>query len=226
MRLATWNCQTGLDSNWEFVDELDADVLTIQECGDKTQEQARERGWSCSWLHGWVKKGLAVLARPPYVIASAQSPEPYFISAEVSGPERFRFVALWAMDRRYTGLEYVQQGTRLIDWLRMDGTPTIVAGDFNASKSPGHLSNVEQLKKHGLVSAYHRFHRVRHEDAEEQPTSFWRWSHDHPFHMDFVFVPVEWTVEDVAVGNYEDYLAPPRRLSDHVPVVVTLRPTR
>jgi endonuclease/exonuclease/phosphatase family metal-dependent hydrolase len=73
-----------------------------------------------------------------------------------------------------------------------------------------------------LVSAYYHFHSKRHEDQEEHPTSYWRGDPERPFHMDFVFVPREWRVEAVEVGTYDDYLSR-RRLSDHVPVVVTLQ---
>jgi hypothetical protein len=52
MRLATWNCQTGLDSNWDIVTGLDADVVVIQECGRSTPRHAEERGWACRWLTG------------------------------------------------------------------------------------------------------------------------------------------------------------------------------
>jgi endonuclease/exonuclease/phosphatase (EEP) superfamily protein YafD len=224
MRVATWNCQIRLDANWGVVEDLDVDVLTIQECGDGTETQARDRGWSCRWVPGGWEKGLAVLARPPYRIEKSESPEPFLVSAEMAcDGARFRFVGFWAMTPSYAKLSYTRQGTQLVTWLPDDGVPTIVAGDFNASKSSPHLRNVAKLNERGLVSAYHHFHGKRHEDQEEHPTSYWRWDPERPFHMDFVFAPREWRVEAVEVGTYDDYLSR-RRLSDHVPVVVTLQP--
>jgi hypothetical protein len=44
LRLGTWNCQTGLDSNWGAVEALDADVLVVQECGAGTPAQATAQG--------------------------------------------------------------------------------------------------------------------------------------------------------------------------------------
>jgi hypothetical protein len=38
--------------------------------------------------------------------------------------------------------------------------------------------------------------------------------------MDYLFLPSAWTVSDVEVGSYEAYVEP--RLSDHVPIVVTV----
>jgi endonuclease/exonuclease/phosphatase family metal-dependent hydrolase len=39
--------------------------------------------------------------------------------------------------------------------------------------------------------------------------------------MDFIFVPSTWTVDSVEVGSFHDYVG--KRLSDHVPVVATIR---
>ena len=38
VRLATWNCQTGLARNWAAVEQLNADVLTVQECEPETEQ--------------------------------------------------------------------------------------------------------------------------------------------------------------------------------------------
>lgn len=38
--------------------------------------------------------------------------------------------------------------------------------------------------------------------------------------MDFVFVPQRWSIRSVDVGTFEDFTG--RRLSDHVPVVVSV----
>jgi endonuclease/exonuclease/phosphatase (EEP) superfamily protein YafD len=55
---------------------------------------------------------------------------------------QFRFVGFWAMTPSYAKLSYTRQGTQLLTWLPDDGVSTIVAGDFNASKSSPHLGNV------------------------------------------------------------------------------------
>ncbi len=58
MRIATWNCQTGLDTNWASVEALNMDAVTVQECGPDTPEQAAGRGgWSCEWEVGRYEKG-------------------------------------------------------------------------------------------------------------------------------------------------------------------------
>jgi endonuclease/exonuclease/phosphatase family metal-dependent hydrolase len=223
MRLATWNSQTGLDSNWGAIEVLDADVLVVQECGAGTPAQAASHeGWTCEWQAGRWEKGLAVLARSPYRLVSREPSEPLepFISTVISGPERFRFVGFWAMTPKSVGYEYPEQATRLIERLPDDGLPTVVAGDFNASKSEAHLRNVQSLAARGLVSAYHAFHHLDHSGVEVDATSYFQWSESRPYHMDFVFVPAAWPIDSVEVGTFADY--PGRGLSDHVPVIVSI----
>ena len=143
------------------------------------------------------------------------------VSTLISGPMSFRFVGFRAMTEKDVGLTYTRQATRVIEGLPEDGIPTVMAGDFNASKSPAHLRNVERLASRGLVSAYHAHHGVEHRSTEEHPTSFHMWQQTRPFHMDFVFVPREWRIDAVDVGLFEDF-SYRGGSSDHVPVVVTI----
>lgn len=222
MRLATWNCQTGLETNWEPVEALNADVLTVQECGPGTAEQvSRLDQWTCEYQPGRWGKGLGVFARNPYAIADREESEPSALSTMISGPDTFRFVGFWAMTEKDVGFSYTRQATRVIERLPDDGVATVVAGDFNASKSPQHLKNVQRLADRGLVSAYHAHHGIGHDAVEEHPTSFHHWQESRPFHMDFVFVPRLWNIESVDVGTFPDY-ARAGGSSDHTPVVVVV----
>jgi endonuclease/exonuclease/phosphatase family metal-dependent hydrolase len=221
MRLATWNCQTGLTSNWDALERLAPDVVTVQECGEHTAEQAKEReGWTCEWQAGAWEKGLAVLAHAPYTISHREIGEPFLISTIIDGPVRFRFVAFWAMTPSHAKYSYTRQATRLIDALPDDGLPIVIAGDFNASKSSPHLANVASLGARDLVSAYHTARHLEHDAQEPEATSYFQWKHDRPYHMDFVFVPRSWHIDKVEVGGYEDYAL--AGLSDHVPVIAAV----
>jgi hypothetical protein len=222
MRLGTWNCQTGLDANWDALDELNLDVLTVQECGSGTPGQAAGHGWMCAWQPGGYGRGVAVLARAPYRIESREPSESSdsFVSTVISGPDRFRFVGFWAMTPNFAGYSYPRQATRLIERLPRDGLPTVLAGDFNASKSPQHFGNVRRLRDLGLVSAYHSYHGIDHSVVEPHPTLYYHWQNTRPYHMDFVFVPVDWHIHEVEVGTFDAY--PGRGLSDHVPIIVSI----
>jgi len=224
MRIGTWNCQTGLAPNWEHVQALDSDVLTVQECGPETKEFVESHsGWTCEWQAGRYREGVAVLAREPFRIASTELSEPCVLSVVIGSPAsgQFRFVGFWAMTPVNEADGYPQQATRLIKWLPQDDLPTMVAGDFNASsRNPTHLSNVAALLERGIVSAYHSFHGLEHTDQWAAATSYHQWSEAKPFHMDYIFLPSRWEVEGVEVGTYEEY--PAKRLSDHVPIVVSV----
>lgn len=227
MRVATWNCQKDIVNHWDVLEKLNVDVIAVQECKEGTPDKARQEGWGCEWRPGGWDKGIAVLSRPPYAIESADCPEPYFIAALVDGPTRFRFVCFWAMTPKFAGAEYPAQATRMIELLPRDDVPTVIGGDFNASRSEQHLANVNALKELELVSAYHKHHGVEQLDVAGflelyDPTSYHLWREDKPFHMDFVFVPNAWTIKDVEVGSLDDYVR--AGLSDHVPIVVTASP--
>jgi Endonuclease/Exonuclease/phosphatase family len=202
MRLATWNCQPGLDSNWNVLEELNADVLTVQECGLETPDQAADHGWTCEYSAGGYGKGVAVLARSPYRIETRDTSEhPFVVSTVISGPDRFRFAGFWAMTEAFAGYSYTRQATLLIEDLPDDGLPTVVAGDFNAAKSEAHFGNVRRLGDRGLVSAYHGYHHLDHGATEPDPTSYFQWKKSRPYHMDFVFVPSLWPIQAVDVGT-------------------------
>ena len=106
MRLATWNCQTGLDSNWDALDALNTDVICVQECEATVEQQVAEReGWSCAWAPGRYAKGLAVLARVPFKIENQEIAEPFYVTTMIGGgPMPFRFLGFWAMTEESVGL--------------------------------------------------------------------------------------------------------------------------
>jgi endonuclease/exonuclease/phosphatase family metal-dependent hydrolase len=119
---------------------------------------------------------------------------------------------------------YPQQATELIDQLPDDEHPTVLAGDFNASwRNQHHLANVARLRARGLVNAYNSFFKIGDDTKPDRPTSYFRSVQSRSYHMDFVFVPKIWSIRAVEVGSFNDY--PGRRLSDHVPVVVSVSPT-
>lgn len=68
----------------------------------------------------------------------------------------------------------------------------------------------------GLLSAYHR---DRSFGREPDPTHYFLWKQDRPFHLDYCFVPRTWIVDEVTVGSFEEWA----RLSDHRPVIVDVR---
>lgn len=108
--------------------------------------------------------------------------------------------------------------------------PAIVAGDFNNNvmwDRPGwqmnHANEVRALARLGLVSAYHVSRGVA-AGEEPEPTLYWRdRTIDGPtYHIDYVFMPEEWSQRsfELSVGRYQDWVH--SRLSDHVPLVLEI----
>jgi endonuclease/exonuclease/phosphatase family metal-dependent hydrolase len=224
MRVGTWNYETGLTPRRDAIASLDADVLALQEVGKDFKAFAEEHeGWTCEWQVGRVKKGVAVLTRHPFSISRIEFSRPCALSTLISGPNAlvFRFVGFWAMSPSDADDGYAQQANELLSVIPSDGLPTVIAGDFNArSRNADHRANVKRLVERGLVSAYHRFYGIEQTDPWRDPTSFHRWNLGSPHHMDYVFLPDDWSVTDVSVGTFDDYV--PTHLSDHMPVVVTV----
>jgi hypothetical protein len=92
MRLATWNCQPGLASNWDVIEELDANVVAIQEARPDTEDLVAEHDdWDCIWQEGVYYPGLATLVRKPFTI-DRREPSDRFADALELFPERSRDV--------------------------------------------------------------------------------------------------------------------------------------
>ena len=119
--------------------------------------------------------------------------------------------------------DYPQQAKQLIESLPWDEVATMVAGDFNASsRNDQHVENVAALGARGLTNAYEAVYGVPAAYPGDHATSYHQWKQTQPHHMDYVFIPSGWAVEDVQIGTYAEYAA--TRRSDHMPVTVVTVP--
>jgi exodeoxyribonuclease-3 len=104
----------------------------------------------------------------------------------------------------------------------------MVAGDFNSSGKwdkqcapDNHAKLVKFLGECGLVSAYHFKSGEDQDGKETQPTFHQSKNIEKPFHLDYIFLPRDWSsrIVGVEVGQYEPWL----KHSDHCPITVDLR---
>lgn len=124
----------------------------------------------------------------------------YALPLRVSGPTRFRILAIWATNNekdrklRYIGQVYAAL-RHYANWVNGD---TVVAGDFNWNlkwdRDPdypllGKFEDVvKSLEEKSIHSAYHAIEN--HElGAEPDPTLFHLKQKDRPHHVDYVFAP-------------------------------------
>jgi exonuclease III len=226
MRLVTWNCCRGpFLKHASLLGALAPDIAVIQECAKPTTQTDQ-----CLWFGDNPRQGIAVWANGKYRIRAlptvAEVPR-YAIPVEVFGPTNFLLIAVWAKGGQ--DHPYIEGVVRAVDLYRnlFAQHRTVLAGDLNSnaiwdsSHKAGlsHSALVKMLSELGLVSSYHYFHREAHGE-EKQPTYYFQWKKQRPFHIDYCFIPEEWTpnVRRVEVGSFAKWKAH----SDHRPLFVEL----
>lgn len=106
---------------------------------------------------------------------------------------------------------------------------SVILGDFNNShiwnEAPGNNKmgdfNLTCQKRFDLVSAYHDF--TKDPLAEETQATHFRYRKvDHPYHIDHIFMPKQWTQQsyEITVGKYDDWST----VSDHCPMTLSVTP--
>ena len=229
MRLVTWNCCRGQYlKKAVFLEALAPDIAVIQECAQPASETDQ-----CLWFGHNPRQGIAVFANGPYRIRAlpraAKVPR-YAIPVEIIGPTNFLLLAVWSKGGQAS--PYVEGVVRAVKLYRklFAQYPTVIAGDLNSNAiwdsnhaaGLSHSALVKMLSDLGLVSSYHFFHNEAH-GQEKQPTYYFQWKEQRPFHIDYCFIPRVWTekVRRVEVGSYTEWKA----RSDHRPLLVELADT-
>jgi len=226
MRLVTWNCCRGTYlKNALLLDPLAPDVAVVQECARPTTQTDQ-----CLWFGENPHQGIAVISKGWYRIrafpAIADVPR-YAIPVEVAGPTNFLLIAVWSKGDQAS--PYIEGVVRAVELYRNLFTQyrTVLIGDLNSnaiwdsSHAAGlnHSALVKMLFELGLVSSYHFFYREGH-GQEKQPTYYFQWKEQRPFHIDYCFIPEEWAphVQRVEVGSYAEW----KDRSDHRPLLVEI----
>jgi exodeoxyribonuclease-3 len=227
MHIVSWNCHHGearsacarLERLLPFV----PDIIVLQECAKPAVQ-----GSDCLWFGENPLKGVGILVREGWTVEKlAQHPgcPDSVYPVKVSGKENFNLFAVWAQLRpSYT--EALLDAVKTYQSL-LDSAPSIVIGDFNSHTRCDrkgcrvtHAILVQELKTNfGLVSAFHHA-ASRDGRNEETPTYFHWWNQEYPFHIDYCFLPGDWTnrIGTVAVGDYATWSAE----SDHRPLSVEI----
>ncbi len=155
----------------------------------------------------------------------------YAIPLEVTGPNNFLLIAVWSKGGQDS--PYVEGVVRAVELYRKLFTQyrTVLAGDLNSNAiwdgnhraGLNHSALVKMLSELGLVSSYHFFHREDHGE-EKQPTYYFQWKEQRPFHIDYCFIPEAWApkLRRVEIGSYAEW----KDRSDHRPLLVELADLR
>ena len=235
MKLLTWNCNGAFRKKADTVLSLKPDLAVIQECANLTKLNLNEDAPIPSdqlWFGNYPSKGIGIFSYGDYRLSLYENYDPaiqYCIPLQVTGPQSFHLIAIWAMphsDRKqsYIGQVYQAIGT-YHDFIRQ--LDTVMLGDFNsnqqfdkASRVWNHTTVVNMLDELGLVSAYHDYYREA-QGSETQPT-FYLYRHQaKPLHLDYIFIPKSWMnkVSSITVGDYDQW----KEFSDHCPVTLEIQ---
>lgn len=211
---------------------LRPDILAVQEiepiegrllfAGD-LQPTFRDR---CAPV-GSIKRGLGMFSYTETTIRPVDGPTPFSGIRRYEASRKglsFNVVGVWTWDTRSAKTKYRQahEGLQLHEqWIRE--RPTIVLGDFNANasfKGKNWAQLLELLEGLGLASAYHSHYSNEPFGGEKMATHFHKGKATAGFHLDYCFVPREWTqhIESVTVGGHAEW----HEFSDHIPLVVDL----
>lgn len=237
MRIATWNCQDGLDKKLDVVETIDADIVIIQECAERTA-LGDTPGMSSIWSPPYpgAKKGTGVFCKGDWEIkpASRYDDLPWVLPVTLRNQphgQDLTLLAMWTNTNKGDGRPpYDEQFSLVLERTAsfLPAGRTLIAGDLNASMQgpsiEGHRRNLDRLSSLGMVSAYH--HANGHEHGKEpEMTLKWHGRGGQPwfYHCDFIFVPRTLaTGMSSRVVNTFDW---PRRVSDHQPVVADMADT-
>jgi endonuclease/exonuclease/phosphatase family metal-dependent hydrolase len=183
------------------------------------------------WFGTNSRLGITILTSSPFQLIheGVRPGSASMFAARVQGPISFTLIAVWAQaEPSYS--EVLRRGLVVYRDLLLDG-PTVLLGDLNSSAAwdaqrgrRDHLELEAQLRQeYGLVSAYHAA-TGEASGSESQPTHYWRWREQAPFHLDYCYLPEAWLpgLESVTVGTYQDWA----NVSDHRPVIIDVDPAK
>ena len=224
---------------------LNPDIVVLSECAKPEIVRQKCPIWNdyfqddraIPWIGSNKHKGVSVLAFNDYQakLANCYDPKLRFVAPiEVSGPQAFNLLAIWAMHAN-DGIRKKGIAGPLRDSLDvyegfLQAKPSIAAGDFNNNvfwDKPGYKMNfvdtVARFDALGMESAYHAY--MEEAQGEESiPTHYWRdRKKDGPtYHIDYIFTPQTWRkhITHFEVGTFEDWCG--SKLSDHVPLVIDI----
>ncbi len=225
MKLTTWNLNRGIRADkLGALSDQPFDVLVAQEIPEPACETDHEL-----WIGDSLKQGLSISVRDGASIvrdSTFRDDLKFALPARIRlGNLEFNVLGIWAKPDPNYVCNIVQILEHYADFI--SDAPTIVCGDFNANPSfdrhnskHNHFERIlDEAQSLGLTSAYHVFTGEQHGE-KTSPTLHHNKHDDRPYHIDYVFLPLDWVarIADVKIGEFERF----RPFSDHCPVTVEL----
>jgi endonuclease/exonuclease/phosphatase family metal-dependent hydrolase len=231
MRVVSWNCNGALHKKHSLLDEFEADVLVIQECENPSTSQSLSyRDWAHNhiWVGTKTQRGLGVFAKQGIQIELApidSSPLELFLPCIIN--QSFHLLAVWTKEANSPTFQYIGQLWKFLqshaEFLATDNAALI--GDLNSNarwdiwdRWWNHSDVVDQLKRLGLISAYHQL-KSEQQGHESVATFYMQRKLEKAYHIDYAFLS-EHLVKSTScvIGEPSDWL----HVSDHMPLVLDI----
>lgn len=229
MNIVSWNCSQAFRKKVSQLSKMSPDLAVVPECESlEKMNGAHQQLFSYGlWFGDNPNKGLGVFSTFNYELTVHPAYNERFkwvVPIKVGGSEPFLLLAVWTKNHKDNKQSYIRQLFMALQEYKsilLEET-FLVIGDWNSNaiwdRSPGvgnYSTVVKLLRDYGLESAYHIFNGESH-GAETQPTYYFRYDRNKPYHIDYCFIPQSWTkcLHSVQVGSYDDW----RPFSDHVPL--------
>ena len=207
----------------DFIDQLEADLLIVQECEDPSRSNPDFLSWSGNYL--WVgktkHKGLAIFARGDVELCDWNLESvTYFLPCQVGN--ELNIVGVWT--KRSQELNYLGQLWRFLNENehQLRSQPTLIFGDFNSSAiwdhkygAKSHTNLIERFQELGFESVYHAFSKEA-QGKETKPTYFMYRDIEKPYHIDHAICSTSLlnSIKKIEIGKPKDWI----NYSDHMPV--------
>jgi exodeoxyribonuclease III len=233
IRIVTWNCCKGDFTKKDAIfNDYNPGIAVIQEI--KKPEKTDNH---CIWIPNKLTKelGVCVISSKDLELqnceGSSDLPE-VFIPVKVSGKVTFNLLAVWTQKAG----KYIESFDRILKEYNefLHSAPSVIVGDFNSNpiwdkkhKFNHSMLNKKLEKEFDLVSAYHTHNKIHPGLETDNESTFFMYGHkDKPFHIDYCYVPKNWSIECAKIGSYDNWCNKEKinkeRKSDHCPLIVDL----
>ncbi|HWB27974.1 MAG TPA: hypothetical protein VG738_21020 [Chitinophagaceae bacterium] len=234
MKIITWNCNMAFRKKAGVILAHKPDILVVPECehpGKLLFSDGTPKPTDMLWFGENNNKGLGIFSYCSCRFKVRRNHNPAFKMivpiAVTGGDYDFTLYAVWANNPADPDGVYVEQVWKALHHYRrhLSSKRTILAGDFNSNtiwdrkyRKGNHSHVVEFLRKKGIHSSYHLYHK-QVQGKEQHPTQYMYRHGDKPYHLDYCFVSTDFAekIRHVEIGGF-DYWS---KHSDHVPVMVT-----
>jgi endonuclease/exonuclease/phosphatase family metal-dependent hydrolase len=224
MKIMTWNCNLNLAKKYEYIENIDADIVIIQEC-EKLEENYFSGG-KFFWTGRIENKGLGVIIKIDGASIDSSLNHNLINFLPIQSDD-LRILGVWAYNHRAIKFGNDVSGNTIDaikyykDWLVEGSNRCIFGGDLNNSiiwdkrNNGNNFQNIHSsLKDLGFESAYHSLSGDKF-GSEREATFYHTKKESKQYHIDYLYTK-SLDVKSVSIGYFQDWI----KLSDHCPVTI------